>query len=103
MLKNREIFSAMESLNISPGDVIMIHGDAIIAAQINGNKKEKIYLFIKEILNYLGKKGTIVFPSFSYSSTKSEIFNVQNLKVLAGLLSESFRKYDGVVRSKINF
>ena len=100
MLTTSDIFSAMESLNISPGDVIMIHGDAIIAAQINANKKEQIYLFIKEIFNYLGKTGTIVFPSFTYSSTKSEVFNVQKTESKVGLFSEKFRSYKGVVRSK---
>ena len=101
MLKVSDISFAMEALNVLPGDVIMIHGDAIVAAQLEGNKSKKIYNFIKEIISFfLGKKGTIVFPSFTYSSTKSEIFNVQKSQSVVGLLSESFRKYDGVVRSK---
>ena len=100
MLKVSDISFAMEALNVLSGDVIMIHGDAIVAAQLEGNKSKKIYNFIKEIISFLGKKGTIVFPSFTYSSTKSEIFNVQKSQSVVGLLSESFRKYDGVVRSK---
>ena len=100
MLKVSDISFAMEALNVLPGDVIMIHGDAIVAAQLEGNKSKKIYNFINEIISFLGKKGTIVFPSFTYSSTKSEIFNVQKSQSVVGLLSESFRKYDGVVRSR---
>ena len=92
MLKVSDISFAMEALNVLPGDVIMIHGDAIVAAQLEGNKSKKIYNFIKEIISFLGKKGTIVFPSFTYSSTKSEIFNVQKSQSVVGLLSESFRK-----------
>ncbi len=100
MLKPEEIFFALESLNIKPGDVIMIHGDAIVAAQLEGSKSKKIFRFIKEIINFIGNKGTLVFPSFTYSSTKSEVFNVQNSQSTVGLLSEGFRKYEGVVRSR---
>ena len=46
MLKPEEIFfAALESLNIKPGDVIMIHGDAIVAAQLEGNKSKKNFSF----------------------------------------------------------
>ncbi len=100
MLKSEDIFSALELLNIRPGDVIMIHGDAIVAAQLEGNKSKKIFHFIKEIINFIGNKGTLVFPSFTYSSTKSEVFNVQSSQSTVGLLSEGFRKYEGVVRSR---
>ena len=100
MLKVDDISFALESLNIFPGDVIMIHGDAIVAAQLEGSKSKKINIFLNEIIRFLGKKGTIVFPSFTYSSTKSEIFDVQKSRSTVGLLSESFRKYDGVTRSK---
>ena len=86
---------------ISPGDVLMIHGDAIVAAQLTHIGKDmRLAALIEEIIAYLGDEGTLVIPTFTYSFTKSEIFDVQLSPSMLGQFSESFRLMDGTVRSR---
>ena len=82
MLKVSDISFAMEALNVLPGDVIMIHGDAIVAAQLEGNKSKKIYNFIKEIISFLGKKVQLFSLHLHIVLLNLKFLMFRNLKVL---------------------
>ena len=47
----------------------------------------------------LSSSGTLIMPSFTYSATKNEPFDVENTPSTVGDLSEYFRKMDDVIRS----
>jgi aminoglycoside 3-N-acetyltransferase len=94
----RELFA---DLGISPGDVIMIHGDAGIAAQLTHLEvNRRLDFLIEELVSFIGAEGTLVVPAFSYSFTKNEDFFVQTTPSDVGLFSETFRHFPGVKRSK---
>ena len=78
----------------------MMHGDASVSSQLKtGNKDSKQLIVFKEILNYLGPKGTLIVPTFTPSFTKRKTFNVSSTKSEIGLFSEFFRKMRGVKRT----
>jgi len=88
------------NLAIKPDDTVMIHGDAGIASQyIYKNDHDAITNFFSELKSYLCD-GTIIVPSFTYSATKGEVFDVHNTPSAVGLFSEKFRLLDGVQRSQ---
>jgi aminoglycoside 3-N-acetyltransferase len=96
-----DIRSALFKSDVLPGDVLMIHGDVIVAAQLkNVETVDRVETLFATIIEYLGSEGTLVVPSFTYSFTKSELFDVQNSKSVLGAFSECFRQRDGVVRSR---
>jgi len=95
-----EVRQSLDSAGIKPGDILMVHGDAIVAAQLNLNSLDKVTSLLLEIVSYLGNEGTLVIPSFTYSFTKSELFDVAKSESAVGIFSEKFRLLDGVVRSK---
>lgn len=77
---------------VRSGDTLMIHGDAIVAAQLTSiTDKERLKALYYEILNYLGDSGTLVVPTFTYSFAKSKSYNVQESPSLIGKFSEEFR------------
>jgi len=96
---SKKIGEHLSNLGIKPDDTIMIHGDAGISAQyIYENDKDPIEGFFRELIGYISN-GTIIVPSFTYSATKGEIFDVSNTPSEVGMFSEKFRLLDGVKRS----
>ena len=94
------ISKALRESGILPGETLMIHGDSAVATQLNNiEPNKKLGMLIDYIVDYLGPNGTLVVPTFSYSFTKNEVFDVQNTKSTIGKFSEFFRKMPGVVRS----
>lgn len=88
-----EIHQALSNSGIHKGDTLMIHADSVVSAQLkNIDKNEKLYVFINEIINFIGPEGTLIIPTFTYSFTKSEIYDVSNTISKVGLFSEYFRK-----------
>lgn len=55
--------------------------------------------YIDTFKTVVGKAGLIVMPTFTYSATKKEIFDVDNTPSTVGTLTEYFRKQNGVKRS----
>lgn len=78
----------------------MMHGDSNISSQLKvGNKSSKQFIVFKEILKFLGPKGTLIVPTFTTSFTKKKIFNISSTKSEIGFFSEFFRKMKGVKRT----
>jgi aminoglycoside 3-N-acetyltransferase len=95
-----EIRRHLQSIGVKPGDTIFVHADSAIAAQyIYTNDADPVKEFFYELKKYL-INGTILVPSFTYSATKGELFDVENTPSEIGLFSEKFRMLDGVQRSK---
>ena len=95
-----EIRKALKKSGVRRNDTLMLHGDAGVAAQINSVKNDKLKIFFDEIIKYLGKEGTLLVPTFTYSFCHDESFIVEKTPSSLGLFSENFRKrfYDQEVQ-----
>ena len=99
-MNKANIEEALEESGISTGEILMIHGDSAVCTQLTEiEAANKFKMFISYIIDYLGPKGTLVVPTFSYSFTKNETFDVDNTKSTIGKFSEYFRTFPGVERS----
>jgi aminoglycoside 3-N-acetyltransferase len=94
------VSDSLALLGVSPGDVLCIHGDAGVAAQIRsvGNRPALQQLF-DAIEAYLGINGTLVIPSFTYSATKNLIYDPISTPSEVGMFSEAFRQRTNISRS----
>jgi aminoglycoside 3-N-acetyltransferase len=100
-VNNLSIKQVFLDSGISRNDVIFIHGDAGVAAQlIEVEIKYRFEYLIKNLIDFIGSSGTLVIPTFSYTFTKSQNFDVDNTPSDVGFFSESFRTYSGFCRSK---
>ena len=95
-----DIQAALKRSGINAGDVLFIHGDSIVASQLKVAVKDKVKYFFEAVIEYLGKDGTLVIPSFTYSFTKNDPFDLDRSKSSLGNFSESFRNMDKVSRSR---
>lgn len=95
-----DVTDALCSVGIRYGSTVLVHPDAIIAAQFPPMAdEERLDLLIGAIESAIGPDGTLVIPTFSYSFTKREVFNVLTTPSAVGMVSERFRTRPGVLRS----
>jgi aminoglycoside 3-N-acetyltransferase len=94
------VTDALLSIGVKPGSVVMVHPDAIVAAQFPAIPNEqRLDLLIESIETALGDDGTLLIPTFSYSFTKGEPFDIANTPSAVGMVSERFRSRPGVDRT----
>jgi aminoglycoside 3-N-acetyltransferase len=94
------VTDALYSIGIKPGGVVLVHPDAIVAAQFPDMPDEqRLDLVIEAIDAAIGSNGTLVMPAFSYSFTKGEVFDIRNTPSAVGMITERFRTQRGVHRT----
>jgi aminoglycoside 3-N-acetyltransferase len=85
---------------VREGSTLLLHADAIVAAQFGAmSADERIDRLIEALEMAVGPSGTLVIPTFSYSFTKGEVFDVLKTPSAVGMVSERFRARPGVRRS----
>jgi aminoglycoside 3-N-acetyltransferase len=94
------VTDALLSVGVGPGSVVLVHPDAIVAAQFPTMPDEqRLDCLIEAIEAAIGSDGTLVMPTFSYSFTKGESFDICNTPSAVGMLTERFRTRPGVRRT----
>jgi aminoglycoside 3-N-acetyltransferase len=103
-----DVTDALRLIGVTPGSVVLLHPDAIVAAQFcatpsassqNALNEQKLDLLLAAVQDAINPNGTLVIPTFTYSFTKGEIFDVRNTPSAVGMVSERFRKKTGVERT----
>lgn len=95
-----EIIQACAEVDIGESDVLMLHCDAIVTAQFApAANAERYDLLIDSLEEVLGVGGTLIIPTFTYSFTEGEDFDIACSPSRVGALSEHFRKRPQVMRS----
>jgi aminoglycoside 3-N-acetyltransferase len=92
------VTDALLAIGVKPGSVVLVHPDAIVAAQFPP-MPNPLDALIEAIEAAIGVDGTLVMPAFSYSFTKGEPFDISNTPSAAGMVTERFRKRPGVRRT----
>lgn len=99
-LDRKHVAAQFEKCGVSPGDIVFLHSDALGIVDLFGiNFEQQCDTLFDGILDLLGPKGTLILPTFTYSATKGEVYDVEVTKSVVGLLTEQFRKKMGVRRS----
>jgi aminoglycoside 3-N-acetyltransferase len=100
MISKEGVSAIFKKCGVSKGDSIFLHCDALVTLGLQGSDvNERMSVLFDGILELIGKSGTLIIPTFTYSATKGEIFDVDESQSVVGLLTEYFRKLPGVCRS----
>ncbi|MDR0664488.1 MAG: AAC(3) family N-acetyltransferase [Helicobacteraceae bacterium] len=85
---------------IKEGDTILVHSDVKYFGRF-GTMDRALFLnaLISVFTSAVGSSGNLLAPVFTYSFCKNEVFNVQHSPSAVGVLSEAFRRQEGVVRN----
>lgn len=96
-----DISEALRSIDIRENDNVFIHsniGYFGVLAQAN-NVNDYADYFIDSIFEVIGKKGTLIVPTFSYSFCRGESYDMIRTPGVCGLLSEAVRTDPRAARS----
>lgn len=94
------VTNALLAIGVRPGSVVLVHTDAIVAAQFPAMPDEqRLDLLVDAIEAAVGRDGTLMMPAFSYSFTKGEPFDVCHSPSTVGMVTERFRTRPGVRRT----
>ncbi len=100
LLNSNDISNIFKENGIKKGDNIFLHVDAFVTAFVQGSSAEKkIDTLIDSIIDFIGPSGTLVLPTFTYSSTKNEVYDSNQTPSEVGIVTEYFRKRKNVLRS----
>ncbi len=96
----KNIRDSLLKLDLKKNDIIFCHSNIGYFGKImNTKSKDKLCkIFFDEIFNVIGKKGTLVVPTFSYSFFNNENFTL-NTPSKMGIFSEWIRKRKESCRS----
>ena len=99
--KKIDIIRALKKVGLKSGDSFFTHSNIGFFGRLeNCNCIENLYQAFKEaIFEVIGKTGTLVVPTFSYSYCKKEIFDKKTTQSTCGILSEMIRLDKDSLRS----
>lgn len=100
-LTRQHIVHTLRDLELSTGDVVCVHSSFSSLGYVEGGPGT----LIKAIEEVVGSSGTIMMPTFSMGSSmlsyleSGEVFDVCKTPSKVGAVTETFRKWPGVIRS----
>ncbi|EAI9065362.1 aminoglycoside N(3)-acetyltransferase [Campylobacter lari] len=100
IIKKKDLIDTLQNkVGIQNGDIICIHSSLLHLGKPLIPKDLFLKTIIESFYNVIGKEGTIIMPTFTYSFCKNQIYNKLHSKSTMGALSEFFRKQKNVTRT----
>jgi len=101
-ITKREIINALREVGLKKGDTVLIHSDVSTFGKIGLINDRDAFLgeLFDAFMDVIGKEGTVVVPTFTYSFCKNESFDVRKTKSTVGAFTEFVRKQKDAVRSE---
>ncbi|UCD58095.1 MAG: AAC(3) family N-acetyltransferase, partial [Candidatus Hydrogenedentota bacterium] len=93
MVTARKIVADLHSLGLDKGVNIVVHS----SLSSLGHVEDGADAVIAALLEVIGETGTLVMPTFTFPPEPA--FDVDSTRSTTGLLTETFRKREGVYRS----
>jgi aminoglycoside 3-N-acetyltransferase len=96
-----ELLAAVRSLGIGPGDSVMMHSRFNRESGFKGGPAD----IVEGLIDALGPEGHLLMMSMAYGGASADycagdpLFDVRRTPSAVGLLTEVFRRRDGVLRS----
>lgn len=91
-----KIKNDLVNIGVSSGDLLVVHSSLKSMGHVEGGAK----CVIDAICDVLGEDGTLLMPTFTYSTSYADsFFSNKDTPSCVGLITETFRKIDGVFRT----
>jgi len=95
-----DFVNALIKLGVKKGDTVFVHSDISVWGKLcTFNRNFLFQALIDAIKEAAGNEGTIIMPTFTYSFSKNEPYDIDNTKSTVGILTEFFRKQKDVGRT----
>lgn len=97
VVKYQDIVNGLRELGIKKGDTLLVHSSLRSFGTVKGGAPA----VIRALLDVVGERGNVVMPTLSFSSIHEQapFFDVNKTPSDCGIITETFRKMPGVIRS----
>ncbi|RMH56634.1 MAG: hypothetical protein D6679_08810 [Candidatus Hydrogenedentota bacterium] len=103
-----ELLDVLRSLGLKEGDVVAVHSDASafgvpkdLRPLVAKEGVEALFrVYTETLIAAVGRAGTLLMPTFTYSACSGELYDVAETPSTVGALTDYFRRYPGVKRSR---
>jgi aminoglycoside 3-N-acetyltransferase len=96
----RELVDGLRAMGVVPGDVLIVHSSMKSLGPVRGGPAT----LVAALQRAVGRRGTILMPAFSYCFEHiyepTAAFDREQTPTKVGLVSETFRRSPGVLRSR---
>lgn len=99
LVKKSDFLDALEQIGIKNGDAVCVHTELFTLGKPLLVKDEFLRVLLHCFYEVIGKNGTLIMPTFTYSFCKNQIYDKLNSRSTMGVLTEFFRYQNGVVRT----
>ncbi|ANE33113.1 aminoglycoside N3-acetyltransferase [Campylobacter hyointestinalis] len=99
LVKKSDFLDALEQIGIKSGDAVCVHTELFTLGKPLLPKDEFLRVLLECFYEVIGKNGTLIMPTFTYSFCKNKIYDKLNSRSTMGVLTEFFRHQNGVVRT----
>lgn len=96
---NIDLIDTFLKLGIKKGDILCVHTELFNFGIPLLPKNEFLQTILDCFFEVIGKEGTLIMPTFTYSFCKNEHYDKINSKSKMGVLTEFFRKQKEVKRT----
>jgi len=96
-----DIIAALGKVGIKNGDTIFVHSDVSVFGKLAFPLGRELLLgaLVEVLKRAVGREGTLIMPTFTYSFCKGEIYDIDKSRSTVGALTEFFRNQSGVKRN----
>ena len=96
-----DLVKGLKKINIKSNDTVLVYVSFGFLGRLkNCRTSEETCQTIQDALcKVVGKKGTLLVPTYTYSFCNQEVFDVNKTHSVVGPFTEFFRKHKGVKRS----
>jgi len=97
----KDVLNKLEKARVKKGDIIFVQSDISVFGKIGEIKDKNIFLdlLLEAFKEAVGKNGTIIMPTFTYSFCKNEPYEKDYTPSTVGVFTEYFRKQKNVTRT----
>ena len=96
-----DLIQAMRDIGLKKCDVVFSHSNIAYCGLMAGcNTHEEIAeSFLEAFFEVIGEEGTLIVPTFTYSTSNGRIFDYENSHSDCGFFTEYIRKHPHAIRS----
>lgn len=96
-----DILEALKAVKLSEGDDVFVHSNIGFFGKLEGanSADDLCKAFVEAFMDIIGKTGTLVLPTFTYSFCHDEVYDPATTPTKCGMLPEYLRRHPQARRS----
>ncbi|HEB9285742.1 TPA: AAC(3) family N-acetyltransferase [Campylobacter coli] len=91
LIYQEDLKQALKKIGLKQGDILCVHSELFKLGEVLIPKKEFLQDIIDIFFEIIGKKGTLIMPTFTYSFNRYKDYDKTYTKSTVGILTEYFR------------